>query len=78
MAACVMPCDGRNMSECAEVSKQIGYADIAALLATPGTSSTGVMFDATSVSAWADYLDPVSKKRMRVWFDTPGTLVRCC
>jgi spore germination protein YaaH len=62
------------MSDCARFSKQICYSEIASLLATPGTSPTGVMFDARSSSAWADYTDPATKKRRQVWFDTPGTL----
>lgn len=70
---CEMPCDGKNMSDCARVSKQIPFKEIAALLAA-GASPTGVIYDAPSASVWADYIEPLSQRRHRVWFDTPGSL----
>ena len=61
------------MTDCARFSKQIPFKEIAGLLAI-GASTTGVVYDAPSASAWADYIDPASLRRHRVWFDTPGTL----
>ena len=69
---CDLPPGGHN-ANWETVHKTFGYGEVLDLHAASGAPP--IMFNATTVTKWFDYLNTTTKQRHRVYFDDPETLL---